>query len=483
MTELTFTTELSIDKIANKSYDASKYFLNHKNTTHQGQEYTVVHYDKDLLTADNLRELKNCRSLVFNSAGHLVCVSPPKCVAGVYDMTMFASMSDEVGGATTNDDVYVEPHVEGTMVNMFYDTVTGGWVYSTRSNIGATNSFFRVNKRGKSFRTMFDECARDCGLEVDLLPRDCSYSFIIQHTENRLVSRFSTNRVVLARVYKIVRGDNNGSGDTRVFAMDHTNSSVYPVPHTIEQLFDQVPLLELISGTNERGEYVDEPISVQEYLEDSAEIESDQYIGIRFSRIGINIISRKSGDRIRIRDARFDAIRHMRGNQPKLEYHYHDLLKMNMVGLFLSYYPEHRDDFEEFHNKIDRFATTLYNNYVGCYIKRARPLKSYPREYRTHMFNLHTEYKQNRIGGVGRGERWKGSIQLNHVNDYIARLSSGIILYSVNFCKRPTEKADGGIGEGGIGEGDEGIGEGDEGIGEGDGVDGVGVDGVEEATA
>ena len=452
MTELTFTTELSIDKIADKSYDASKYFLNHKNTKHQGQEYTVVHYDKDLMTSDNIQALKNCRSLVFNGSGHLVCVSPPKCVDVTY-------MADDA-----MSDVYVEPHVEGTMVNLFYDTGSGEWVYSTRGNIGATNSFFRVDKRGKSFRTMFDECAHDCGLDVGLLPRDCAYSFIIQHTDNRLVSRFSTNLAILARVYKIVRDD--VTGDTHVFAMDHTDSVTYPVPHAIEPLPDQETGLSLrvpdvtTDGSGEVFETV-----VQQYLEATTTVERNPYIGIRFSHIGINVISRKSGDRVRIRDARFDSIRQMRGNQPKLEYHYHDLLKMNMTELFLSYYPEHRDDFEQFHEKVDRFTTTLYNNYVGCYIKRARPLKSYPHEYRTHMFNLHAAYKQNRLGGVGRGQGWKGSIQLNNVNDYIARLSSDIILYSVNFCKRPTEKVDEVGADGVDGE---------------DGEDGVGAD---EATA
>jgi hypothetical protein len=96
--------------------------------------------------------------------------------------------------------------------------------------------------------------------------------------------------------------------------------------------------------------------------------------------------------------------------------------------MFLNYYPEYRKEFNEYQKKLHTFTEKLYENYVSCYIKKTKPLIEYPKEYRTHMFNLHEEYKRIRENGE--------YIRMKKVIEYFNSLKSDIILYSLNFSKR-----------------------------------------------
>jgi hypothetical protein len=60
----------------------------------------------------------------------------------------------------------------------------------------------------------------------------------------------------------------------------------------------------------------------------------------------------------------------LRGNQPKLLYHYLELRKIGneKIREFLNYFPEHTNKFLEFREKVHAYTNTLYNMYVGIYI-------------------------------------------------------------------------------------------------------------------
>ena len=50
---------------------------------------------------------------------------------------------------------------------------------------------------------MFEEVCRDVSFSYDMLDKDTSYSFIMQHVDNRVVSQYQFNDLILIEAYKI----------------------------------------------------------------------------------------------------------------------------------------------------------------------------------------------------------------------------------------------------------------------------------------
>ena len=68
-------------------------------------------------------------------------------------------------------------------------------------------------------------------------------------------------------------------------------------------------------------------------------------------------------------------------------------------------------------------------NYISCYIKKEQPLKQYPEQYRTHMFDLHKLYittlRVNKLVVTNRT-----------VIDYVNNLQTTLLMYCLNFHMR-----------------------------------------------
>ena len=84
----------------------------------------------------------------------------------------------------------------------------------------------------------------------------------------------------------------------------------------------------------------------------------------------------------------------MRGNQPKLQYHYLTLRKDKKIKDFLLFYPEFSIYFLNFRNEIHDYTSKLFKNYISCFIKKEKELKNYPYEFKVHLFNIHKNYKE-----------------------------------------------------------------------------------------
>ena len=98
------------------------------------------------------------------------------------------------------------------------------------------------------------------------------------------------------------------------------------------------------------------------------------------------------GTRAKIRNPIYEEVRRLKGNQPKIQYRYLTLRQQNKVSEYLKMFPEDGKAFSVFRNQIHNFTKGLYQNYVNCYIKKQKPLKEFPYQFRTHMFTLHRKY-------------------------------------------------------------------------------------------
>ena len=73
------------------------------------------------------------------------------------------------------------------MLNIFYHNE---WIISTRSFINAKNKW----NDNLSFKKMFDEIINEKNINLDNLNKNFSYSFVIQHKKNRIVTEIVDNK-------------------------------------------------------------------------------------------------------------------------------------------------------------------------------------------------------------------------------------------------------------------------------------------------
>ncbi len=360
--------------------------------------YKVVRYDKDCLCVDLIPSYGLCRSVIINSDDRVVGFSPPKSLKAENFMVKHPILC--------SDDIVIQEFIEGTMINVFFDPsigLTGGWEISTRNTVGATSTFYKSSS-SKTFRDMFMEACSECKLDINQLDQELCYSFVLQHPENRIVVPFNKPNLYLVAVYKILGGNT-----------DNVNVESYNVE-------------DFIHFFNEKGILVKFP-EAYKFENYSMLLEKFGSMNTPYHVVGVVIHNRQTGERTKIRNPVYEQVRHLRGNQPKLQYQYLCLRKEGKVKDFLKYYPENKSDFSKFRDQVHLFTQTLYSNYVSCYIKKEKPLIEFSEQYRTHMFNIHQIYMNNL-------REKRQFINNTLVQKYVNELHPSLLMYCLNFQMR-----------------------------------------------
>jgi hypothetical protein len=140
--------------------------------------YTLMKYPPDKKYDP---EYRNMRSVIYKG-DKIVCMSPGKSVP--LDETIPLA------------DYIVEDFVEGIMINAFYDDE---WRIATKSNIGANCTFDST----RTFAELFEDCKVSMGLSLDALNPEFSYSFVMQHPSNRIVTAFVKPSLYLIEAYNL----------------------------------------------------------------------------------------------------------------------------------------------------------------------------------------------------------------------------------------------------------------------------------------
>ena len=323
-----------------------------------------------------------CRSIITNLDNKILMVSPIKSM----EYNIFIKDYPNI------HDVIVEEFIEGTMMNIFWDTECEVWEFSTKTNIGGNTTFFNE----KTFRVLFEEVIEYAKLDVNQLDKNICYSFVFQHPENRIVSQFHNYNLYLIEAYKITND-----------AIEVLNTRELLKTEAFNNTKLYCPLIYVYNSYEELYNF---------YTNKT----------LNYTIMGVVIRDKYTNIRTKIRNPCYEMVRRLRGNNPKLQYHYYYLLKENIINLFLTYYPEYKDEFICFEKKDKLFNETLYKNYVNCYIKKEKQLNEYPKNYKTHMYKIHQIYKDSL-------NNKKTSIDLMIVKKYTIQLDIKLYLWSVNF--------------------------------------------------
>ena len=355
----------------------------------------VLKYVKSKLTTENINSLGLFRSIVANKDGEIVSFAPPKSI----DYDVF-SQSNEY------NDCYIQHFPEGTMINVFFDKYIDDWQITTRSSIGAKCNFNMDSNI--TYRYMFLDAMNHRGLEFEDLDKSCCYSFVLQHPQNRIVVPISEPTLILTNKYKI---DNN-----QIF----NNNS-----------FNKMPKFSTLIMHNINDKSFKDSVN---YTGDNWRQLSDYFFSdnLPYQFQGVMIWNTK-GQRTKIRNSNYEKVKHLKGNSPKLQYHYYYLRQNGAVGDFLKYYPEYKGEFSDFRRELHKYTSQLYQNYIKCFIRKEKPLVEFPYQYKTHMFKIHELYLNDlKLDGK--------FVNKQVVMNYVNTLPPPRLMHSVNHIKKQFDK-------------------------------------------
>ena len=352
------------------------------------KKYNIIRYDKDILSKELIPIIGRYRSVIVNDDEKVISFSPPKSLDASTFMKMYPCDEE------SSHNIVAQEFIEGTMINVFYND--GVWEIATKGTIGGNVRFFKNSK--DTFRSMFNETLDYIGLTYDMLDKSYSYSFVLQHPKNRIVIPFENPKLYLIAIYNIT----SSSNETTITMMD--------IPQNLLDYVNVPTCYNMNTGYDEL-------------------INTYASMNTCYNIVGIMFFNKQTGDRCKIRNPVYEEVRRLRGNQPKLNYHYLSLRKEGKVSDFLKYYPEYKKDFTTYRDQMHLFTQTIFQNYITCYMKKQKPLLEFDTRYRPHMFNLHKLYLEEL-------KDKKEYITKAHTIAYVNELHPSQQLYWLNYNMR-----------------------------------------------
>lgn len=358
-------------------------------------DYTIVKYNKDMLSSDIINTYGLLKSLIVSN-GKVVSFAPPKSLASDTFMSKYPSTN-----VNDNNNIVVEEFVEGTMINLFYHKEYSMWQIATRNTVGANMSFY-VNSH-VTFKQMFDEACIYNNLQLEYLDTNLVYSFVLQHPENRIVVPFKNPQLYLVAVFEI----NQQRDDITIEEKDMSN----------------VMLEDKWKQTSVKFPYRSKFTSYSELINVFASSNTDYTI------MGIMIKNLETGEKTKFRNPNYEEVRQLRGNQSKLQYQYLCLRQSGKLSEYLKYYPETKNEMSKFRDQLHMFTNNLHRNYVSCYVNKEQKLCYFSDKYKTHMYKLHQHYIDNL-------RPKKLCITNTEVIKYVNSLHPSLLMYCLNYNLR-----------------------------------------------
>lgn len=379
----------------------------------QQGKYVVLNNDSSMITFDN-DTLRLYRSLILDAeTNQWVCFSPPNAM----DWHAFAKKYPD------DQDLYVNEIMEGTMVNLFFDERRDTWEIATRGSVGGNYWYYKTKysldetthtlkpdgldkqNKQKTFRAMFWEALRGEENQVlndhpviQQLPRDHTYSFVLQHPDNHIVLPITEPHLFLVGVFRKV-------GDSAVEILS-------PVVYENWGCFTAGGIIEF------------PPRWTIDYAKGDAFFpKTNEYA------VGCMITHVKTGVRTTLSNPAYEELKKWRGNNPNLQYQYFCLGRAGQRDTFLTYFPRYTHLFRQFHRQYEDFVTRVHRAYYSYYVeKEGIPV---PKKYFLHASRLHHQVYLPSLQ-----EPSKKIITRNVVKEYFEQCSPSDMLYYLHYDQR-----------------------------------------------
>lgn len=356
-------------------------FKNKSYPTLNGQ-YDVICYEKGYVCFDD-DYAPLYRSVIVNpDKNQVCCFSPPKSVS----MNRFLQdtrnvYTDQGATNTIPNDVVVNEIIEGSMINVWYDHTIQSWEISTKTSIGGDYVYCRsslsdgadaepgnlsMDETGfigeKTFRQMFLEAISTEYIDLNDLfrwPKNHSYSFVLQHPQNKLVIPVNQPRLYLIAVYEL----------------DGLNVKVIPSNIYLSWECLKQPWIYYPSTFSCTGLKYYELIQTYSTIQGSTDI------------VGVMCTNTVTGMRTKIINTVYIELKEIRGMNTNLLYLFLTLRYMDKIDNYLNIFPWYTNAFAKYRSLLQKWVDNILISYKARYVKRTGEIISH--RYMPHVYKLH----------------------------------------------------------------------------------------------
>ncbi len=295
--------------------------------------FALIHYDKET-TDMTVGHVGQFRSVVWDAN-----TNKPMCAGPVRGLSAEQAVADGVDPAA--EGVVVEDFVDGVMINLFHNG--RDWEVATRTQLGAEHHFYGT----RSFRELFWETFAAAGLTKETLNTAISYSWVLQHPEERIVV---APEYGIARLFLV-----ETTGEAEAEALAKFRPKRYTDLKSLQDLTERVEAWGKRFGAKWQG----------------------------------LVVKTADGKRYKFRTAEYNAAHHLRGNQAKRPYTWLERWGEGRLSEYLRLYPEERSDAEATVEAFKTCTQELFDLYQKVYRRRELPLGQAPQKYRKLLWDCH----------------------------------------------------------------------------------------------
>lgn len=393
------TVKYNENKIKTKTYSKS------------GVTYSILNYDKDVLCDDDYNT-GYYRSIISSTPENkILAFSPQKSLKNEIFIEKYS---------TINETIFMNEIIEGTMVNLFFDERLDQWEISTRGAVGGSYFYYRNQyeldsdrKNQTSFYQMFlqalsmedTQTLSQIALLEDL-PKNYSYSFVLQHPDNHIVLPISKCSIYMVGVYELMDGNNV--------------KYISPLEYQNWDLFKNVnhPIL-----FPKQFQYA----SYEEAKTENCSIQTD------FTNLGVMVTNVETGERTSLNNPRYQEVKLLRGNNPNLQYQYLCLRKTGKIKDFLFYFPQYKTILYRFYQEYENFITNVHYSYLTYYVEKQNVKIS--KKFAPHIYKIHHELYLPSLN-----TEVPIIIKRRIVKEYFDNLEPREMIYHLNYDRRQYTK-------------------------------------------
>ena len=321
--------------------------------SYQTAQYALIHYVKGKSNLF-LPHVRLFRSVVWDVVENLpVSVTPPKSEAGESFPRTESGLRTESGPSAQ---YVVTPFHDGVMVVQFRCKYTGETLLHTRTYFGGSNTFYSK----KTFGEMFAEANRRATWDTRQSEpmANQSFTWILQHPENRVVTKVPEARVVLVHV-AVVQADGTVESSPRWGAA--------------VRLFQA-------GGT-------DGPADILRRYPTGGPLDQ-----------GLCILSTTAPyRRYKVRNPAYNTVRLLRGNNASLDYTWLTLWQAGTLHTYLKAYPEEQARANALVDSWKKATADLFHYYEDIFKRHTMTMATAPPKYKSLLFRLHEQYKTTRV--------------------------------------------------------------------------------------
>jgi hypothetical protein len=330
----------------------------------------IIRYEKGVSNME-LPHSKWFRSVIWDKKTHLpVSIAPPKTASTDFPFRT-CQETNEAG-------VICQEQLDGFMINCFKRAGDNTLYITSRSRLNASGHFHSA----KSFRQLFVEAYTGQTFDQHVFSKQSydeyfnafpspdssknevaiSWSFIVQHKDNRIVSTVTQNSVTLIQ-------QNITYVDGTVRIIDTPDPAFLGNPYCFLLANASLP------HTSD---------DVRSWIHEILRLESWEVQGM--------VLKDQLGNRWRFRSDSYTTVRSLRGNTPFVIDRFVQLYLQNVTHTYLGYYPEDATVFAFYQEMMKYLVWSLYEVYQQYHVRKAIKIDKIDKMYHPHLYALHGQY-------------------------------------------------------------------------------------------